>query len=126
MSFSGCRECASYNRGSGTSNCLKCPKYKDVINKFSDLDHLPIVHLPSMIMEQVASSSKPNGLLWAIRKMDPREMAIMLMRFFGECTQLEIAEALGLTDRTVRTEIDKAISSLKIILSEHGISVSVD
>src|SRR5687768_17050949 len=41
-------------------------------------------------------------------KLDPRMARIVEMRYFGGMTEEEIAEILGLTDRTVRREWEKA------------------
>ena len=40
--------------------------------------------------------------------MDPRMAQVVEMRYFGGMTETEIAEALGVTDRTVRRDWEKA------------------
>ena len=40
--------------------------------------------------------------------MDARMAQVVEMRYFGGMTEAEIAEALGVTDRTVRRDWEKA------------------
>ena len=40
--------------------------------------------------------------------LDPRMAKVVEMRYFGGMTEMEIAEALGVTDRTVRRDWEKA------------------
>jgi RNA polymerase sigma factor (TIGR02999 family) len=43
-----------------------------------------------------------------IAAMDPRMAQVIEMRYFGGLTEVEIAEVLGVTDRTVRRDWEKA------------------
>jgi len=43
-----------------------------------------------------------------IGKLDPRLVQVVEMRYFGGMNDLEIAQALGVTDRTVRRDWEKA------------------
>jgi len=43
-----------------------------------------------------------------LARLDPRLARVVEMRYFGGMTDLEIAEALGVTDRTVRRDWEKA------------------
>jgi RNA polymerase sigma factor (TIGR02999 family) len=49
-----------------------------------------------------------NEALEALAKLDPRMAQVVEMRYFGGLSELEIAEALGVTDRTVRRDWEKA------------------
>jgi RNA polymerase sigma factor (TIGR02999 family) len=55
--------------------------------------------------------------LLALEEVEPRLAQVVEMRYFGGYSEIEIAEALGLTERTVRRDWDKArmllMSSLK-------------
>jgi RNA polymerase sigma factor (sigma-70 family) len=46
--------------------------------------------------------------LASLAQMEPRLAQVVEMRYFGGMTELEIGEALGLTDRTVRRDWEKA------------------
>ena len=46
--------------------------------------------------------------LRALEEVEPRLAAVVEMRYFGGYTEAEIAEAMGLTERTVRRDWNKA------------------
>ena len=50
----------------------------------------------------------------ALGEYDPRLIEVVQLRYFGGMTDAEIAEVLGITDRTVRRDWDKA----RLLLSE--------
>jgi RNA polymerase sigma factor (TIGR02999 family) len=51
---------------------------------------------------------KLDEALEELAKVDARAAQVVEMRFYGGMTEVEIAEALGLTDRTVRRSWEKA------------------
>lgn len=55
--------------------------------------------------------------LQALEAVEPRLARVVEMRYFGGMTDAEIAEALGVTDRTVRRDWDKARAILRTMLS---------
>jgi RNA polymerase sigma factor (TIGR02999 family) len=54
--------------------------------------------------------------LAALEKAEPRLAKVIEMRYFGGYTESEIAEALDLTDRTVRRDCEKGLLLLKAVL----------
>lgn len=52
-----------------------------------------------------------------LAQLEPRLAQVVEMRYFGGFTEVEIAEALGLTERTVRRDWDKARLLLQSMLS---------
>jgi RNA polymerase sigma factor (TIGR02999 family) len=52
-----------------------------------------------------------------IARMDPRMAQVVELRYFGGMTEVEIAEVLGVTDRTVRRDWEKARLLLREALS---------
>jgi RNA polymerase sigma factor (TIGR02999 family) len=56
----------------------------------------------------------------ALEELDPRQRQIVECRFFGGMEESEIAEALGITDRTVRRDWVKARAWLYRALAERG------
>jgi RNA polymerase sigma factor (TIGR02999 family) len=49
-----------------------------------------------------------NEALEMLQRMDPRLAQVVEMRYFGGLTETDIAQALGITDRTVRRDWEKA------------------
>ena len=56
----------------------------------------------------------------ALDELDPRQRQVVECRFFGGMEDSEIAEALGVTDRTVRRDWVKARAWLYRALAERG------
>jgi RNA polymerase sigma factor (TIGR02999 family) len=56
----------------------------------------------------------------ALEELDPRQRQVVDCRFFGGMEEREIAEALGITERTVRRDWVKARAWLSRALSERG------
>ena len=56
--------------------------------------------------------------LIALAEADPRAAQVVEMRYFGGYTEAEIAEALDLTERTVRRDWDKARLLLSAMLKD--------
>jgi RNA polymerase sigma factor (TIGR02999 family) len=56
----------------------------------------------------------------ALEELDPRQRQVVECRFFGGMEDTEIAEALGVTDRTVRRDWVKARAWLYRALAERG------
>jgi RNA polymerase sigma factor (sigma-70 family) len=55
-----------------------------------------------------------NDALEALQKVDARLVRVVEMRYFAGMTETEIADALGVTDRTVRRDWQKA----RLLLAE--------
>jgi RNA polymerase sigma factor (TIGR02999 family) len=82
--------------------------------------------LVQLTLDTQLSDALPSGeaeilhvheALLALEAAEPRLAKVVEMRYFGGYSEIEIAEALGLTERTVRRDWDKArlllMSSLK-------------
>ena len=52
-----------------------------------------------------------------LAKLEPRLCQVVEMRYFGGFTEAEVGAALGLTDRTVRRDWDKARLILRTMLA---------
>jgi RNA polymerase sigma factor (TIGR02999 family) len=55
--------------------------------------------------------------LTALSGLEPRLAQVVEMRYFGGLTEVEIGQALGLTERTVRRDWDKARLLLRTMLA---------
>lgn len=78
------------------------------------------VTLDTHIASQLAADSddplKVDAALTALARVEPRLAQVVEMRYFAGMTDSEIAAALGLTDRTVRRDWDKARALLRTML----------
>jgi RNA polymerase sigma factor (sigma-70 family) len=67
--------------------------------------------------EQCADLLDLEEALAALEKIDPRKAAVVISRYFGDMTEAEIAETLGIGTRTVKRDWEFARAWLKEYLS---------
>jgi len=70
------------------------------------------VSLDTALLDNLAAPAQEildvHAALGELEKVEPRLARVVEMRYFSGMTDLEIGEALGLTDRTVRRDWEKA------------------
>jgi RNA polymerase sigma factor (TIGR02999 family) len=73
--------------------------------------------------EQRAAAPKPeqqildtHEAITSLATVEPRLAKVVEMRYFGGFTDAEVARSLGVTDRTVRRDLEKARDLLKVAL----------
>ena len=78
------------------------------------------VTLDTAVSEQPSAGTDEalhvDAALTALAEVEPRLAQVVEMRYFGGMTDAEIATALGLTDRTVRRDWDKARALLRTMV----------
>jgi RNA polymerase sigma-70 factor (ECF subfamily) len=71
--------------------------------------------------EQMAVQHETDAALWqAIQELSDNERAVIVMRYYHGMRLNEIAQAAGVSERTVRTRLHTAHERLRIALSEAG------
>jgi len=78
------------------------------------------VTLNTEVLEQAPVEDEPllvDQALESLAKLEPRLCQVVEMRYFGGFTEAEIGTALGLTDRTVRRDWEKARLLLRAMLA---------
>ncbi|HSW14205.1 MAG TPA: ECF-type sigma factor [Solimonas sp.] len=78
-----------------------------------------VLRLDTHNAEHVARDDDPlfvDEALEALRAREPRLAEVVEMRFFGGLTEVEIADVLGLTERTVRRDWNKARVLMRMLL----------
>ena len=78
--------------------------------------------LDTEVAESVSSDQSDvlavSTALEALEQVDPRLASVVEMRYFAGLTETEIADALGVTERTVRRDWDKARTFLMVALQQ--------
>jgi RNA polymerase sigma-70 factor, ECF subfamily len=85
--------------------------------------HLKLVDIDEKVYEQATSGKNPEQLLQdratqdqieqALQKLPPRQRSIFVMRHYNELMLREIAEALGISEGTVKAQLFRAIQRLQ-------------
>lgn len=74
-----------------------------------DADHVPLdTHLAEDLRANDGDMIRIDEALQALQEVDERLVRVVEMRFFAGMTEAEVADALGVTDRTVRRDWEKA------------------
>ncbi|MGH3624966.1 MAG: SigE family RNA polymerase sigma factor [Sciscionella sp.] len=71
---------------------------------------------------EVPAAAQPDALenepLWqALRELPSRQRAVIVLRYYEQLSEAEIAETLGISTGTVKSQASKAMSSLRDKLS---------
>ncbi|MCI0413653.1 RNA polymerase sigma factor [bacterium] len=85
--------------------------------------HLKIVDIDEKVYEQATNGKNPEQELHArstqeqieqaLQKLPPRQRSIFVMRHYNELMLREIAEALGISEGTVKAQLFRAIQRLQ-------------
>ncbi len=79
------------------------------------------ITLNTVIGESIAAENEPlrvDDALADLAKVEPRLARVVEMRYFGGYNEEEVAEALGITTRTVQRDWQKARMLLQAMLSD--------
>ena len=66
------------------------------------------------------SAEVPDRLLFerALRRLAPRQRAVLVLRYFEDCTEARTAEILGVTVGTVKSQTSDALRRLRVLAPE--------
>lgn len=72
-------------------------------------DHAPPDHGPEA---RAISGTTRQDVLRAVRRLPETQRRVVLLRYFLDCTEAEIAETLGVSAGTVKTSAHRALANL--------------
>jgi RNA polymerase sigma-70 factor (sigma-E family) len=62
-----------------------------------------------------------HGELWAgLQKLPPRQRAVIVLRYYEDLSEREIAQALGIAPGTVKSQAARALDALRSTLADSG------
>lgn len=97
-----CEKCQNYASGRGKPACLKCPKYRDIINKSGKRKTIKIIPTPQNILESIEDeTSGINNIMDAIKLLPPDLSAIISMIYFAGLTTRDIGAMLNISQSAV-------------------------
>ena len=85
---------------------------------------LPTVELPeeSSDRDALADADLTSAVRRALMTLPPEQRAVLVLRYFDDCSEAEIAEALGCSVGTVKSRASRGLSTLRAtgLLAEEG------
>ncbi len=75
----------------------------------------PTGELPELPLAAAEGAVDDRERLWrALRKLPARQRAVLVLRYFEDLSEAEIAEALGCTPGTVKSQASRALAKLRL------------
>jgi RNA polymerase sigma-70 factor (sigma-E family) len=85
---------------------------------------LPADPLPEVpTADQYRAVADRDYLIRAVRGLPPRQRAAIVLRYFSDLDDAEIADALGCSVSTVRSQISRALTSLRVAAGDGPVRV---
>lgn len=69
-----------------------------------------------LVIERQASMPEARLLLDAVRQLAPRRRAVVVLRYYEDMTEAQIADCLGIKEGTVRATIHQALAQLRGVI----------
>ncbi|MBB5958806.1 RNA polymerase sigma-70 factor (sigma-E family) [Saccharothrix tamanrassetensis] len=82
-------------------------------------EHL-VADLPDVVASAGVDRLDHEPLWQALRELPPRQRAVVVLRFYEGLSEQEIADSLGISPGTVKSQNSKAMASLRRRLGEPG------
>ncbi len=68
--------------------------------------------------QPAASLDARTDLIWALRGLSPRHRAVLVLRYFSDLPETEVAATLGCSVGTVKSSASRALTQLRLTLEE--------
>jgi RNA polymerase sigma-70 factor (sigma-E family) len=77
----------------------------------------PTEHLPETSYEHADPGDRPT-VIAALATLPPRQRAVIVLRFYEDLSVAQVAEALGCSEGTVKSQNSEALSKLRVRLGD--------
>jgi RNA polymerase sigma-70 factor (sigma-E family) len=82
-------------------------------------------HVPD-ITESDGADADPFGIVWqTVRELPPRQRAVVVLTFYADMSEAEIAAALGCAVGTVKSQKSRALARVRAELAGRGVTRTV-
>jgi RNA polymerase sigma factor (sigma-70 family) len=69
-----------------------------------------------VVAEREPSTPEARLLLDAVRRLSPRRRAVVVLRYYEDMTEAQIADRLGIKEGTVRATLHQALAQLRGVI----------
>ncbi len=76
----------------------------------------------SVAADPVARSEERQRLMWALSTLPRRQRAVVVLRYWEDLPESEVAEILGCSPGTVKSQASKALGKLRAVLSADALT----
>ena len=121
--------CGLYRRWSHLSDPAKSLSYvrSSVLNGCRTAMRKRARRMDAMLAEPDAASAETGAIIGeehravvaALRQLPPRQREALVLRFFGDLEEPEIARAMGISRGTVKSTLSRGLAALGDILGEN-------
>ncbi|HVX53969.1 SigE family RNA polymerase sigma factor [Nocardioides sp.] len=81
---------------------------------------VPAEHLPDHPAPGDAGLDGERDAVWAfVQTLPPKQRAVIVLRYYEDLSEIEIAAALGISPGTVKSQASRALAALRQRLPEH-------
>ncbi len=81
----------------------------------------------SELPEPPGSTSEPSdrpAVVEALRTLPPRQRTVVVLRYYADLSVREVADALGISEGTVKSQTSHALSALRLRLGDDVVPVN--
>ena len=106
------RDAVGYLRTSVVNRCRSAHRHRAVVNRYRP-DPTPGPATPEQL---VTSQDDSERLLAALDQLSGRQREVVIMRYYSDASEAEIAESLGISRGAVKSHAHRAIAALRGIV----------
>lgn len=119
------------HRGQGSFSAWLFRIASNEVNRFYNRNRHGSDNVPLDVIPEIESDNLPVELMvqkkeqfiylrQLIEQLSPRRQEIVQLKFFGELRNIEIADTLGLDERTVAAHLSRALNDLREMARQGG------
>ena len=107
----------AYLRASVVNGSRSVRRHREV----ADRHRQPGAPVPAGPEEHAVRADEDARVMAALRRLPRRQQEVLVLRYYADASEAEIAEALGVSRGAVKSHAHRGMSALRAALSEEGL-----